>query len=272
MNTSHPNDKLLCAGLNTYQDFRGLERCVSSIINHIDKIFVIDGRYPSYGTPDMPEYSTDETAIFCNALAPRVEYHKLFAEQTVKRSRYLELAKDYKFLLVIDADDYIVKEKTDWELFRNELQNTPRFDHTLKANNQHAHNILYEYEPGKLNAFGKLIYKPSELYYRSHWRLCRVADNVETRYQRMGDPDVVKGIFMSGDDNKRLDFETRVQTDADYQWRLEYLEGDLTLEQYNNPDLKDKFLQHQVHEIRIWKNHLKQKEQIERYQKDSMPA
>ena len=254
MNTSQANNKLLCAGLNTYQDFRGLERCVSSIIKHIDKIFVIDGRYPSWGSPDLPEYSTDETMIFCNALAPQVEYHKLFAEQTVKRSRYMELAKDYKFLLVIDADDYVMKEKTDWAMFKNQLQNDgSRFDHALKANSQHAHNILYMHEPGKLTSFGKLIYKPSELYYKSHWRLCRVTDNVETRYQNMGDPNVVQGMIMSGDDNKRLDFATRLEADVEYQWRLEYLEGDLTEEQYNDPTLKQKFLQNQIHEMQIWK-------------------
>lgn len=262
------NNNLLCAGLNTYQDFRGLERCVASIINDIDKIFVIDGRYPSWGSTDLPEYSTDETPIFCRSLAPKVEYHQLFAEQIAKRSRYLELAKDYKFLLVIDADDYVMKQGTDWDLFRNELQTNTRFDHAIKTNNQHAHNILYIHEPGKLTSFGKLIYRPSELYYKSHWRLCRVSDDVETKYQNMGDRDVVQGMLMSGDDNKRLDFSTRLHADADYQWRLEYLEGDLTLEQYNDPELKEKFLQHQIHEMRIWQ---KQEEQEQEQQKKKDP-
>jgi hypothetical protein len=262
MSNSNKNDKLLCAGLNTYQDFRGLERCVASIINHVDKIFVIDGRYPSWGSADLPEYSTDETAIFCGALAPKVQYHKLFAEQIVKRSRYLELAKGYQFLLVIDADDYVVKEKTDWDMFKNQLQDYSRFEHALKASNQYAHNILYEYEPDKLTSFGKLFYKPSELYYKSHWRICRVADNVETRYQDMGDPNVVQGMIMSGDDNKRLDPLVRLEADVNYQWRLEYLEGDLTLEQYNDPTLKQKFLQHQIHEMQIWQN-------LKQYQKDT---
>lgn len=248
------NNKLLCVGLNTYQDFRGLERCVASVINHVDKIFVIDGRYPSWGGNDLSEYSTDETPIFCNSLAPKVEYHKLFAEQTVKRTRYMELAKDYKFLLVIDADDYIVKEKTDWELFRNELLNNTRFDHALKTNNQHAHNIRYEYEPGKFSSFAKLIYKPSELYYKSHWRLCRVSDDVETKFQNMGDTNVVQGMLISGDDNKRLDPWDRLKMDVEYQWRLEYLEGDLTLEQYNDPALKERFMQHNIHELQVWKN------------------
>lgn len=248
------NNKLLCAGINTYQDFRGLERCVASIINHIDKIFVIDGRYPSWGGQDLPEYSTDETPIFCNALAPKVEYHQLFAEQPAKRSRYLELAKDYTFLLVIDADDYVTKENTNWEIFRNELLYSTRFDHAIKTNNQYAHNILYMAEPRKLNAFGRLIYRPSELYYKSHWRLCRVSDHVETRYQNMGDRDVVRGIMISGDDNKRLDPWDRLKMDVDYQWHLEYVEGDLTLEQYNDPNLKQKFLQHNIHEMQVWRN------------------
>lgn len=244
-----------------FQDRDGLERCIRSLVKGVDKVIVVDGRYIDWGKDSDPEYSTDGTEELCkeqlNKLVP-IQYVKLFAEQPVKRSKYLELAEDCDFLLVIDADEFVVYrglEAADWPLFRQNLETSSRFELRLRENRQYVHNIQVRTEPTKLMTLGKLIYKPSELYYSSHWRLNRRSDGREQRYQQMNTRDIVRGITMTYDELMRP--PERLQFDVDYQWALEYKEGDLTWEQYNDPARKQKFLEHNIHEVEVWKNEIR---------------
>lgn len=248
----------IAAGIITYQDRDGLERCIRSLIPGVDKVIVVDGRYPSWGKETDPEYSTDGSEELCtkqlNKLVP-IQYVKLFAEQTVKRSKYLELAEDCDFLIVIDCDEFIISgglEAADWSLFRHNLETLPRFETRLRENMQYAHNVQFRSEPTTLLTLGRLIYHPSELYYSNHWRLNRRSDGREQQYQSMNTRDIVRGITITCDEVMRS--SDRIQTDVDYQWALEYQEGDLTWEQYNDPVRKQKFLEHNIHEAEVWKN------------------
>lgn len=254
-NNNNNNKKTLTAGVNTYQDAKGLDRLLKTIAPHMDRIFVVDGKYPQWGKPDDPPYSTDDTIAVCQQY-PNVEYFMLSAPQYAKRSKYLELAEGYDFLLVIDCDEFIIEKgphKADWHKFRNTLDTHPRFEERLTRKNGYVHNIAFLVEPpNRLNYFGKLIYKPSELYYKDHWRLYRKSDDAFQWYQNQGDPDCVHGIVMTGNENARSDQPNRLQMDVDYQWDLELQEGAITEEQYNNLELKRKFLEHQIHEMRIW--------------------
>lgn len=268
--SNNNNKLLLCAGINTYQDRDGLERCIRSLVGGVDKVIVVDGRYPSWGKETDPEYSTDGTEELCkdkqqlNKLVP-IEYVQLFEEQPAKRSKYLELAADCDFLLVIDCDEFIVTsglERADWSEFRKNLQTLPRFEERLKDNIQHVHNIAFMTEPRRLMTFGRLIYRPSELYYSSHWRLNRRSNGVETRYQRMNSRDIVRGITMTYDELMRP--SERLEVDVDYQWYLEYKEGDLTWKDYNDPELKKKFLEHNIHEVEVWQNEAHHKPEYEK--------
>ena len=245
---------LLAAGLNTYQDLPGMKRTIASIIEHVDKIFVVDGRYPDWGAADDPQFSTDGTQEFCEShplASKKIEYHQLFAEQKAKRSRYLELAKAYRFLLVIDSDDYILSD-SNWSKFLETLRTSDRFKDGVRKRCQYVHNMTYVVEPGKTNTFGKLIYRPGELRYTSHWYLIRKADGKRAWYQNMGDRDVVEGIVMSGNDNMRPNLQQRFEQDIDYQWALELKEGAITAQQYSDPQLKARFRDHNIHEMSVW--------------------
>lgn len=247
--------KTLSAGIIVYNDAPGLDRCLGTIYNHIDRIFVIDGRYPDWGGADDPKFSTDDPESVCKKYGNHVEYHQLYAPQKDKRSRYLELAKDYPFLLVIDADEYVITKgpyAADWTAFRNTLQTSDRFDWMVQQRNQYVHNIPYLFEPHNLGYLGILIYRPSELYYTSHWRLSNHATHEPQRYPNMNDKRAaVMGITKMTDENLRP--PNRYQIDWDYQWELEYKEGDLTREQFLDPIHKQKFITHQIHEIEIWR-------------------
>lgn len=249
-------NKRLTAGINVYNDIEGLERCLQSIHEHMDKIFVIDGKYPDWGEPDDPPYSIDGTAELCQQY-PNVLYHKLAAVQHVKRSKYLELAEGYDFLLVIDADEWVISKgdyAADWDRFRVKLETDARFEWRLQKQVGYTHNIAFLVEPGRINYFGKLIYKPSQLYYGDHWKLYRKTDRYFQKYQSMGDPDSVRGIVMTGDENKRKHQPERLQIDMDYQWLLNYKEGRIDEAEFKNKELKAKFVQHNIHELEVWKD------------------
>lgn len=250
MRSQRPETNLLAAGIIVYNDAAGLDRCLKTIHENVDRIFVIDGRYPDWGKADDPKFSTDDPQSVCRKYGSHVEYHQLYAPQKDKRTRYLELAKDCSFLLVIDADEFVIN--ADWSTFRNELETSDRFDQAVIERDQYVHNIPYLFEPNRIGYLGILIYKPSELYYVSHWRLFKRATNTSQQYPRMHDRNhAIMGITKATDENLRP--ISRHQIDWDYQWTLEYKEGDLTREQFLNPVLKRRFIQHQIHEVDIWR-------------------
>ena len=249
-------NKKLTAGINTYNDVEGLERCLLSIADHMDKIFVIDGKYPDWGDPDDPRFSNDGTAELCLQY-PNVMYFPLSAPQHVKRTKYLELAQGYDFLLVIDADEWVISKgpyAANWDRFRVKLETESRFEDRLKKEIGYVHNIAFEVEPGNVKYFGKLIYKPSQLHYKSHWKLYRNTDNYFQKYQSMNDPDSVFGIVMTGDENKRKHQPGRLKVDTEYQWLLNYKEGLITEAEFKNEKLKAEFVKHNIHEMEVWRN------------------
>lgn len=169
-------------------------------------------------------------------------------DQLTKRSKYLQVAGEHycTHLLVIDADEYVRDYDADWKQFRYNLDNDPRFELGLQGNTQYSHNIEYQAQPGNCIALARLIYRPGELEYRSHWLLFRLRDGSPTAYQDVGDHNTVRGITIVTDENLRT--EDRIMLDVNYQWDLFLKEGELTLEQYNDPERKKKFADHIVWE------------------------
>lgn len=266
----------LAVGINTYNDGPGLERCIRSLEDGVDKVIVVDGKYPGYGKETDPKFSTDNTKQICKQLAdqkivPEIQYVELFADQPVKRSKYLELANDCDFLLVVDSDEYIIRkglEAANFESFRQILETSSTFELRLKDRLQYVHNIEVRTEPRKTLMLGKLIYRPSELYYSNHWRLNRRSDKREQRYPPMNAVNhLVRGIVMAYDERMRP--PERMQVDVDYQWELVYKEGDtnMTREQFNNAELKQKFMEHNIHEARVWEETEEAEIESEEYQR-----
>lgn len=234
-----------------------------SLAGGIDKPIVIDGRYPSFGKSTDPEYSTDNTYDVIKRirddehLFPELVYEKLYAEQPTKRTRYLELADDCEFLLIIDCDEVVITEgieAADWPSFKEKLATSSRFEYKLRENRQYVHNIEVRITPTELHRYGKLFYKPSEMHYTSHWRLARNSDGATIRYPGQDSiPNTVTGIVMAYL-GESLRPKERMQQDLDYQWELEYREGDHTEAEFLNPKLKEEFLKHLIHETRVWES------------------
>lgn len=250
---------LLAAGIITYQDCKGLERCIDSIIDGVDIIFVIDGKYPEYGTSDSPQYSTDGTLELCQAYNDRlgyemiVRYVKMSDSQRMKRNAYLSLASEHKcpFLLVIDADEYIAKG-ADWQQFRTILQTSKRFESGINSGHQaigldgkrfaypvYNHNIAYQAAPNTLISLARLIYRPQDLIYVNHWFLYTRETLQPTSYQNTNDANVIPGITIVTDEKCRPD--SRLQVDLDYQWLLFKQEHIISDAEYRDPRAKARF-------------------------------
>lgn len=254
--------KSLAVGIITYNDAPSLRRCIDSVIDNVDKIFVVDGRYPDYDDGTENKFSTDGTQEVCKKFGRKVEYHQLFAEQHIKRSRYLDLAKQYDFLLVLDAEDYVIgsndehfpeEQRARWHLFRWILDTHPLFhDHLLKYH-RHAHNVPLLLSPTELTQMGRLIYRPYELYYSNHWKLMRKVNGQMQKYQETGEPNNIHdAITIAYDDNLRTD--SRLEQDIDYQWMLYYKEGTITEEMFHDPVRKGRFAAHLEHEVNLWRD------------------
>ncbi len=102
-------------------EFQVLElvRSLNSIYEYVNQIWLIDGRFNEF------KHELDYSIPFCNdhikRVFPKVEIIKIQDTQLIKRQAYLD-ASDADYLLVMDADDYIHPEHSDWNRFYGELQ------------------------------------------------------------------------------------------------------------------------------------------------------
>lgn len=253
----------LAVGINVYQDTPGLKRCIDSLYEHVDLVVVVDGKYPDWGSPDDPILSNDGIATMLASYdvgkgrghSKKISLQEMpNTPQHIKRSKYLQIAgqEHCSHLLVIDADEF-VRSDSDWKLFRYELDNHPRFEQGLQGNTQYSHNIAYQAQPNNRITLARLIYKPGELEYRSHWLLYRIRDGSPTAYQNVGDQFIVQGITITTDEGSMIRSPSRIQSDIDYQWMLFLKEEHITYDEYINPEAKKKFADHIIWEVEQWK-------------------
>jgi hypothetical protein len=239
------------AGIITYNDGPGLERCLNSIHQGVDRIFVIDGRYPDWGDDKVDDiFSNDGTYALCMEY-PNLTYVALHADQNTKRTEYLRLCSpeeyDINFLIVIDADEFVIDAS--WKEFRNNIQ---RYIYDFPGrHSRYIYQIKYQFEPHKTGFLARLIQDPWQLKYIKHYILTTV-DNI-------GDIPVpqstqlIEGITIITDDSKR--HISRMQRDINYQWDLFYKEHEFGYDKYHDPKEKEKFAKHIAYEKQIWDEH-----------------
>lgn len=246
---------MLAVGVITYQDRDGLERLFNSIYDHVDTIIVVDGRYPEWGTEDLPKLSTDGTKEYCELL-DKVKYIGLFAPQKDKRTRYMSECKE-DLLLVLDADDF-VHFTTDWNKFHNFINNgNAMFEGLYNIEKNQIYNVDFILSPSNRQWLGRLYYKPYTLRYISHWRVER--DGEEIGYPRQRDQRV-PGLVCSSNDMTRP--KSRVPTDIEYQWDLLYKEGSINRERYTDPHMKRQFENEINNEVIVWEQYFNKEKKI----------
>ena len=243
--------KVTC-GINVFNDCNSLKRTLSTTTEYFDRIYVIDGRYPDYNDNSNAKYSTDGTKELV-AKYSNCKYIQYFAEQKSKRTRYFKEC-EYDFLLVIDADEYLVIDS--WSTFQDQLQryilNMP------ERSRSYQYQINYHSEPEKFIFLPRLIYKPNNLVYANHWAI--ITDptlNVENKASMVSSMRV-EGITIGTDDLLRPD--SRLQQDISYQWNLFLKEKVITDKVHKDTECKANFAKHIVWEVNVWKQHQQEQE------------
>jgi hypothetical protein len=110
----------LGVGLCFYEDLASLKRCLPLISPHVDYIFAIDGRFSLLEGND---FSSQETQDYVKSF-PNVIYKQFIGMEHDKRNVYVDLAREYKCdaLFIHDSDEFILEDRTDWDLFKKDME------------------------------------------------------------------------------------------------------------------------------------------------------
>jgi len=235
------NNVKIAAGINVYNDKRSLERTLSTTAEYMDRVYVVDGRYPDYHVDTTEKYSKDGTRELVESYS-NCKYIQMYAEQTAKRTRYLKEC-EYDFLLVIDADEYMTVQS--WSGFQDNLQR-----YILAVSDRHRYyqyQIAYQAEPTKKINLARLVYNPNNLIYTNHWTM--IADPIIDN-RPVTSSQLIEGITLSTDESLRP--SSRLQQDIDYQWQLFKKEQVISDKVFNDTECKANFAKHIIYEAEVW--------------------
>ena len=92
----------------TYNDFPLIKNCIESVINKVDKIIIVDGKYKDF--PGNNDFSTDGTLEYLESI-DKVKLLKLAGVGEVeKRNTYLLNLADGDVILNLDSDEALINE------------------------------------------------------------------------------------------------------------------------------------------------------------------
>lgn len=203
----------IVAAIVTYADPLGVERTIASLNGGIDAVIVI---HVQYQTVDLHNpRSLSDTKAVCLKYPNTNLFDLGIASELEARQKYLDLATDYEFLLVIDSDEYI-SDGADWGYFRQNCQ---------QVIDQHAEHYIYDIMfDGPIAESGprpRLFYCPSKIKYdRKHywWRLPngRLADGMSDSCK------LIDGIKITHDKSLRMDGNYNLAILKYQHWLLEH--------------------------------------------------
>jgi hypothetical protein len=200
----------LAAGIVSFDDERGLRRCLKSIHDHVDLMIVIDGKFRYF--EDDHDISIDNSREVVESFSNSVYCCWPNLTEIDKRNKYLEFAGEMnvEFLLVIDSDEFAVIDKGEF------LYNLEKLGNLKMTNGSHdgggntdVYGIkIFEKHIEKPNYIReryieRLFYKPGRLRYQSiHCNLVDV-DNPSRNFTTGKYSSEIHGITLYNDDNLR---------------------------------------------------------------------
>jgi hypothetical protein len=101
-------NRRIAAGIVSFDDERGLRRCMNSIHEFVDLMIVIDGKFKYF--EDDHDISIDNSRDVVESFSNSAYSCYPNLTEIEKRNKYLEFAgdKNIDFLLVIDSDEFAV--------------------------------------------------------------------------------------------------------------------------------------------------------------------
>jgi hypothetical protein len=97
---------MLIATIITYNDFPLIKDCIESIVDKIDRIIAIDGKYKDF--PGDVSNSTDGTLEYLCSIDKADVISTINYSEIEKRNKYLEDLKDGDTVLNLDADEVLI--------------------------------------------------------------------------------------------------------------------------------------------------------------------
>jgi len=108
--------------ITSFNQIGELRRAIYSVYNHVNKIWLIDGRFTEF--PNKLDYSIplcDKVLDMILDREHKIQRLKIQDTQLVKRQAYLDQS-NADYLLVMDSEDFIHPEHQNWNKFYGELQ------------------------------------------------------------------------------------------------------------------------------------------------------
>lgn len=171
--------KDVCIGLSFWGNYPELKRMRESLPEDMP-IIAVNGPYDDFEI--NPNFGNDGSKEFLLSYKG-TEVIDYAALQPKKRQKYLDRAGElgYKYLIIMDSDEYVHPAYDDWDLFYSNLQKTAEanpndqlffMDMYMPKGWDNAHNNI---PLGRFQKWGRVVKDPGSLKYAfwCHYRLLR---------------------------------------------------------------------------------------------------
>jgi hypothetical protein len=202
-------NRRIAAGIISFDDERGLQRCMNSIHEYVDLMIVIDGKFRYF--EDDHEISSDNSRDVVESFSNSAYCCYPNLTEIEKRNKYLEFAgdKNMDFLLVIDSDEFAVVNEVDFLFNLNKLRNSKINSGRRDGDNPDVYGVkIFEKHFEKPNFIReryieRMFYKPGKLRYQSiHCNLVDI-DNPSRNFTTGKYSSELHGITLYNDDDLR---------------------------------------------------------------------
>jgi hypothetical protein len=221
-------NKGIAAGIISFDDERGLQRCMDSIHEYMDLIIVIDGKFRYF--EDDHEISSDNSRDAVESFSNSVYCSYPNLTEIEKGNKYLEFAgdKNMDLFLVIDSDEFAVVNEVDFLLNLDKLHNSKINSGRRDGDNLDVFGVkIFEKHFEKPNFIReryieRMFYKPGKLRYQSiHCNLVDI-DNPSRNFTTGKYSSELHGITLYNDD----DLRTNHYLERSVQYQSILLEGE----------------------------------------------
>ena len=221
-------NRRIAAGIVSFDDERGLRRCMNSIHDFVDLMIVIDGKFRYF--EDDHDISSDNSRDVVESFSNSAYSCYPNLTEIEKRNKYLEFAgdKNIDFLLVIDSDEFAVINEEEFLSNLDKLRNSKMNSKRRDEDSPDVYGVkIFEKHFEKPNSIReryieRIFYKPGKLRYQSIH--CNLVDiNNPTRNFTTGKySSEIHGITLYNDD----DLRTNHYLERSIQYQSILLEGE----------------------------------------------
>lgn len=157
---------LVCT-IITFNDFPLIQQTIESVINKVDHVIAVDGRYKDF--PGSEDFSTDGTLEYLKSIDKVELMYLAGVDEIEKRNTYLEGLNDGDTVLNLDADEVLIGDlpelKSDWGIINlhdghdKHIQNRASrfFKFKEGIHYQNTHCTLYDKDNVIINKLQKII-------------------------------------------------------------------------------------------------------------------